>query len=134
MIIAERRQSFAQLISSLLTQQAFSRGLGGVQRFIPCRLAGVFHRRPRLLTSLAADALIWGIGGWAEQKYREEFGDSRSYANLPYFSNLDRFRSDGPQRSEDRPPRRFLYSGALTVRKGVDLLARAFRSVAAQHK
>ena len=67
---------------------------------------------------------IWGIGGWAVDAYRKEFGPDHAYVNLPYFSDLTRFQSGVALRfSQDI---NFLYSGSLSSRKGVDVLARAF--------
>jgi glycosyltransferase involved in cell wall biosynthesis len=67
---------------------------------------------------------IWGIGRWALDAYREEFGTSRRYLNLPYYSNLSRFQVARPLFAGSAVT--FLYSGSLSHRKGVDLLARAF--------
>ncbi len=72
---------------------------------------------------------IWGIGKWAVDGYRREFGDSRSYWNIPYFSDLERFRAPSAARSASGTVR-ILYSGSLIRRKGVDLLANAFRRLA----
>ena len=86
---------------------------------------GTMYRRWRLAPLVRSRAPIWGIGTWATAKYRVDFGERRNYAELPYYSNLERFRrSDG--QDELSGPRRFLFSGALTVRKGADLLADAF--------
>ena len=73
---------------------------------------------------------IWGVGTWAVDAYRKEFGEGRQYLNLPYYSNLDRFLAAGPVTSAAHFT--FLFSGALTRRKGVDLLARAFVRLAAE--
>jgi glycosyltransferase involved in cell wall biosynthesis len=73
---------------------------------------------------------IWGIGRWAVDAYRKEFGDSRTYLNVPYYSNLDRFQRAQPLQARDSFT--FLFSGALTHRKGIDLLARAFARLAAE--
>lgn len=73
---------------------------------------------------------IWGIGKFAVEGYRREFGPGRAYFNLPYFSNLDRFSGGGgARRSSERV---FLFCGSLIARKGVDLLARAFVRLAAE--
>ena len=68
---------------------------------------------------------IWGIGQWAVDGYRDEIAGERLYVDIPYFSNLDRFlgitRDD---RQADTT--RFLFSGEMSTRKGVDLLASAF--------
>ena len=77
-------------------------------------------------------AAIWGIGRMAANAYREEFGAFRDYVNLPYFSDLERFQVI-PPRVASRQEFTFLYSGALIRRKGVDLVARAFARLAAEH-
>jgi len=81
----------------------------------------------RLAPLRSGHAPIWGIGRWAVNAYRAEFGSGRFYMNLPYYSNLDRFHAVQPTYSEDIT---FLFSGSLIHRKGVDLLARAFLSTA----
>jgi glycosyltransferase involved in cell wall biosynthesis len=91
-------------------------------------LLGRWGRRLALGPLHGSPAPIWGIGSWAVDAYRAEFGPGRAYANVPYFSNLDRFLLTAPQ-----PGTReftFLYSGSLVYRKGVDLLARAFARLA----
>lgn len=74
-----------------------------------------------------SNAAIWGVGDWGIKKYQQEFGQHRSYFNLPYFSDLTRFTNFNLQ-GEDQIKKKlvFLYSGALIIRKGVDLLASAF--------
>ncbi len=73
---------------------------------------------------------IWGIGKFAVDGYRQEFGPRRAYFNLPYFSDLERF---GRQCERDaRSERIFLFCGSLIARKGVDLVARAFVRLAAE--
>lgn len=68
---------------------------------------------------------IWGMGKMAVTAYKREFGENRPYANLPYFSNLDRF-----QHAQSRyVPGLLLYSGSLSHRKGVDVLIKAFLQV-----
>ena len=74
---------------------------------------------------------IWGIGQWAVEEYRKQFGASRPYVNLPYFSCLGRFQQQLPAFSVD--PFTFLFSGALISRKGVDVLARAFVRLAKEN-
>jgi glycosyltransferase involved in cell wall biosynthesis len=86
-------------------------------------LAGRLLRRWKLAKLHTSAAPIWGIGKFAIDGYREEFGSRRAYFNLPYFSDLERF--DAPARAEKRE-RTFLFSGSLIARKGVDLLAHAF--------
>lgn len=73
---------------------------------------------------------IWGIGRWAVDAYRKEFGDSRPYLNVPYYSNLDRFQRSRPALAGGSLT--FLFSGALTHRKGIDVLAHAFARLAAE--
>jgi glycosyltransferase involved in cell wall biosynthesis len=71
----------------------------------------------------SSDVPIWGIGQFAVNGYRKEFGSRRAYFNLPYFSDLERF--EVPAREEKRE-RTFLFLGSLIARKGVDLVASAF--------
>lgn len=91
---------------------------------------GKFYRQWKLAQLKASVAPIWGIGQWAIDGYKREFGERRQYFNIPYFSNLARFRVRGlgAQGGNDGM-RRLLFSGALIERKGVDLLARAFRDL-----
>jgi len=84
----------------------------------------------RLAALRSSRVPIWGIGRWAVNAYRAEFGDDRCYMNLPYYSNLDRFRAAEPKHSADIT---FLFSGSLIHRKGVDLLAHAFLATAAEN-
>ena len=80
-------------------------------------------RKLRWLHSSAAP--IWGIGKFAVDTYRSEFGPHRQYFNLPYFSNLQRFSASSNSRNGESE-RTFLFSGSLIRRKGIDLLANAF--------
>jgi glycosyltransferase involved in cell wall biosynthesis len=75
-------------------------------------------------------APIWAVGSFGVGGYQREFGRSRSYQNIPYFSNLTRFRQIERQPEASRV---FLYSGSFSHRKGSDLLAAAFAKVAARH-
>jgi glycosyltransferase involved in cell wall biosynthesis len=75
-------------------------------------------------------APIWGVGRFGIEGYQAEFGMDRAYANVPYFSNLDRFDCPARTRSDTCT---VLYSGALIHRKGSDLLARAFLRAWRQH-
>jgi glycosyltransferase involved in cell wall biosynthesis len=68
------------------------------------------------------------MGTWAVDGWRKEFGNRREYRNIPYYSDLSRF--DLPRSRSSGNVRRFIYSGSLIARKGVDLLARAFAQVA----
>ncbi|HKG48387.1 MAG TPA: glycosyltransferase family 4 protein [Pyrinomonadaceae bacterium] len=85
--------------------------------------AGRLLRRWKLAKLHGSAVPIWGIGKFAVDGYRREFGAERAYFNLPYFSDLDRFNV--PAR-EEKSERTFLFSGSLIPRKGVDLLAAAF--------
>ena len=80
-------------------------------------------RKLRWLHSSAAP--IWGVGKFAVDTYRSEFGPQRQYFNLPYFSNLQRF-STSSNSLNGESERTFLFSGSLIRRKGIDLLANAF--------
>ena len=92
--------------------------------------AGQLFRRWKLKSLRESRAPIWGIGEFALQQYKREFGFSRIYKNLPYFSNLDRFNKAGGFRGAISSRRVFLFCGSLSVRKGVDLVARAFVQLA----
>lgn len=85
--------------------------------------AGRLLRKWKLAALHTSTAPIWGIGKFAVDGYKAEFGGARAYHNLPYFSDLERF---SVSRREEKPERRFLFSGSLISRKGVDLLAVAF--------
>lgn len=91
-------------------------------------LLGWLYRRWKLASLHESSAPIWGVGIWGVEQYRREFGVSRTYFDLPYFSNLSRFSNPNPNHTQDK--RVFLYSGALIERKGVDLLAAAFGQLA----
>jgi glycosyltransferase involved in cell wall biosynthesis len=71
-------------------------------------------------------APIWGIGQFAIDGYRGEFGAHRAYYNLPYFSDIERFQTAIAMPERSTSERVVLFSGSLIHRKGVDLLARAF--------
>ncbi|OAI50980.1 hypothetical protein AYO44_05320 [Planctomycetaceae bacterium SCGC AG-212-F19] len=70
------------------------------------------------------------MGKWAVDGWRGEFGPHRTYFNIPYFSDLERFAKPNPCPGKSR---RFLFSGMLIKRKGVDLLAEAFARLAAEY-
>ncbi len=91
---------------------------------------GRIYRRWALRCLAKSHAPIWGIGSWAVESYQREFGLNRDYINLPYFSDLSRFTAAGSTRTRDSSSIRFLYSGSLIERKGVDLLAVAFKKLA----
>ncbi|HKN82620.1 MAG TPA: glycosyltransferase family 4 protein [Pyrinomonadaceae bacterium] len=92
--------------------------------------AGRLLRKWKLSRLHATTAPIWGIGRFAIDGYRREFGPRRTYFNLPYFSNLKRFGD--VERKGPGHDRVFLFSGSLTARKGVDLLGRAFVRLAGE--
>ena len=92
-------------------------------------LLGRWVRWWRLRSLRKARGAIWGIGSWAITGWQAEFGSRQRYFNVPYYSNLERFQAAAGLRVQSAE-RRFLYSGALIPRKGVDLLARAFLQVA----
>ena len=87
-------------------------------------LFGWLYRRWKLASLHESSAPIWGVGIWGVERYRNEFGISRNYFDLPYFSDLSRFNT--LKHHLNKQKRVFLYSGALIERKGVDLLASAF--------
>jgi glycosyltransferase involved in cell wall biosynthesis len=89
--------------------------------------AGRLLRKWKLAKLHASRVPIWGIGKFAVDEYRREFGVERPYLNLPYFSDLKRFAGSGRR---EKPERTFLFSGSLIHRKGVDLLAAAFVEIA----
>lgn len=75
----------------------------------------------------ASPAAVWGIGEWAVEAYRREFSD-RLFLDMPYVSDLSRYLAIERSQAEAAPTR-FLFSGELSRRKGVDLLAEAFLSL-----
>lgn len=89
--------------------------------------AGRLLRRWKLARLHDSSVPIWGIGKFAVDEYRREFGQRRSYFNLPYFSDLERFETTMRARGSERV---FLFCGSLIARKGIDLLARAFVQLA----
>jgi len=93
---------------------------------------GRFFRWALLRPLRVSDAPVWGIGHFAVEGYRAEFGDSRCYTNLPYFSDLACHLSIQRETSDRPVGRRFLFSGALVRRKGVFNLAQAFLRLAAE--
>ena len=93
----------------------------------PGRLLRHWKLRP-LHSSAAA---IWGIGQFAVDQYKREFGTGHAYFNLPYFSDLERFRVE--RHVNDQVDRVFLFSGSLTTRKGVDMLSKSFCQLISEH-
>lgn len=90
------------------------------------KLAGELFRKWKLKRLRRSHAPIWGVGEFALQQYKHEFGDHRRYKNVPYYSDLDRFARASAGRKRDSTQRVFLFCGSLSLRKGVDLVARAF--------
>ncbi len=68
---------------------------------------------------------FFGMGRKSVANFRRVLGDDRPIVNVPYFSNLARFAPVAPNRAP-APETTFLYVGAFTHRKGVDVLSRAF--------
>ena len=101
---------------------------GATQRGFAGRTFRQLSLRPLYRTKVP----IWGIGQFAIDGYASEFGHDRLFVNLPYFSDLNRFASARQQNRDGRM--RILYSGSLTERKGVDLLAESFVEVAKRHE
>ena len=52
---------------------------------------GHWYRRVTLAALHRSRAPIWGIGDSAVDRYSAEFGTARTYFNVPYFSDLERF-------------------------------------------
>src|SRR5919205_748386 len=92
---------------------------------------GVAYRRWKFSALHRCNAPIWGMGKWAVEQYRREYGEGRLYCNVPYFSDLGRFKRNG-EGCRDRAARTFLYTGSLIYRKGVDHLAQAFGRLAGE--
>lgn len=82
---------------------------------------GSWYRKFKLNILHRSRAPIWGIGSWAVERYRQEFGEARCYVNIPYFSDLSRFQRADESRGKPRSILTFLYSGKLNRRKGIDL-------------
>ena len=95
-------------------------------------LLGSIYRRVRLNTLHRSKAPIWGIGSWALESYQREFGHDRRYFNVPYFSSLERFCNTSARQASRPGIAGILYSGSLSARKGVDLLARAFHRLTSE--
>lgn len=94
---------------------------------------GSLYRRLLLAPLHRSRVPIWGIGNFALERYRQEFGSHRKYVNLPYFSNLARFSALPRPIPSSGGDLSFLFSGSLIHRKGVDLIAMAFLKLAAKH-
>ena len=96
-------------------------------------MLGRIERKWSLRPLHRSSAPIWGIGKFAVDAYRDEFGSRRDYVNVPYFSDLQRFVDRSARVPRGGKERTILFSGSLILRKGVDLLARAFARVAESH-
>jgi glycosyltransferase involved in cell wall biosynthesis len=90
---------------------------------------GRILRQWKLRPLHTSSAPIWGIGKFAVDQYKREFGLRREYFNLPYFSNLERFNTGTSPNGDSTSERVFVYSGSLIPRKGVDVLARSFETL-----
>jgi glycosyltransferase involved in cell wall biosynthesis len=88
------------------------------------------YRRYKLRALLHSQAPIWGIGSFAIEQYEREFGRERPRHNVPYCSDLRRFEPPAPPGRKRPGQTRFLFSGSLIPRKGVDLLADTFIQLA----
>ncbi len=91
---------------------------------------GTLYRKWKLAALHSSNISIWGIGRWAVERYCREFGPNRKYFNVPYYSNLNRFTPIRNGSDSHDKAIKFLYSGSLIYRKGVDLLALAFSRLA----
>jgi phosphatidyl-myo-inositol dimannoside synthase len=93
---------------------------------------GTWFRRLALQPLHSSRAPIWGVGQYGIEGYRVEFGTRRSYYNMPYYSELERFHLH--RQAPEGGSRAFIYSGSFSERKGADLLARAFATIAAENQ
>ncbi|MFZ2276146.1 MAG: glycosyltransferase [Prosthecobacter sp.] len=92
---------------------------------------GRLARRLLLYPIAKSEAPIWAIGRAGVAGYLSDWGATKTYVNLPYFSGLQRFRCQPRQvRGKERV---VLYSGLLNSRKGVLGLAEGFRAAARDH-
>ena len=96
--------------------------------FLRLGLIGRLARRILLYPISKSAAPIWAIGRAGVAGYQNDWGEEKSYVNLPYFSDLSRFRNQ--PRKTHRAERVVLYSGVLNSRKGVISLAQGFRAAA----
>lgn len=92
---------------------------------------GRLVRRVLLYPISKSAAPIWAIGRAGVAGYKDDWGTGKSYVNLPYFSDLSRFRKE--PRADRGNERVILYSGVLNLRKGVIGLAEGFRAAARLH-
>jgi glycosyltransferase involved in cell wall biosynthesis len=131
-VINYYKHSFARLVMRNRAKTSGAMCFWGErpQRTVLPRLSN-FVREWRLRSLLRSRAHVWGIGSMAVDAYRREFGARHTYVNLPYFSDLRRF-AEAPRKARDEK-QVFLFSGALSHRKGVDLLSGAFARVAREY-
>ncbi len=99
--------------------------------FLRMGLPGRLARKLLLYPISKSEAPIWAIGKSGVEGYLSDWGAGKSYVNLPYFSDLGRFREQSRRASGEE--RIVLYSGILNVRKGVLELAAGFRAAARVH-
>ena len=121
-----------QLLNTRATQRRAWCFWGERPGFRKPEWAGRILRQWKLRPLHSSSAPIWGIGQFAIDGYKREFGNGRTYFNLPYFSNLERFNVERHSNGNSLKERVFLFSGALTLRKGVDLLAQAFTELVSE--
>ena len=95
-------------------------------------IAGRAARRLAQLPNKLSRVPVWGIGSWAAEGYSAELGANRLYLNVPYYSDLSRFAAIARPDAGSNDATRFLFSGMLIERKGVDLLAQAFSALRAE--
>ncbi len=86
---------------------------------------GRLYRRVVFPEMHRSRAPVWGIGGLAIAAYRRELGSDRLFLNVPYASNLERYFAI-ERTMNGRAGCRFMFSGDMSHRKGVDLLAECF--------
>ena len=92
---------------------------------------GKIARRILLYPISTSAAPIWAIGRAGVAGYLSDWGKQKKCVNLPYFSDLSRFREE-PRTANDAQ-RVILYSGILNSRKGVLGLAEGFLAAAQTH-
>ncbi|MBN1810010.1 MAG: glycosyltransferase family 4 protein [Planctomycetes bacterium] len=90
-----------------------------------------FLRKRLLLRALHRAAAVFGIGTRAVSFFQDLAGGATPVYNFPYASDLARFTNE-PRRAGPGVTR-FLYSGQMIERKGVDVLLKAFAEVASAH-
>jgi glycosyltransferase involved in cell wall biosynthesis len=94
---------------------------------------GKWFRKLALGPLHRSKAPIWGVGEFGVDGYRREFGSNHVFWNMPYYSNLSRFGRE-PRMVRQGNVKTFLYSGAFILRKGLNILARAFAKIATERQ